>query len=241
MSNFRPDTGGRRWSLIFRFASSVQSCCGEGGALQAYVAVCGEHSQSSSHTGFAPLSGVCAFPSTLLRLPAALYGAGPALSEVPVFRYSTKAWIRACVLCLPRPERLWQPAAWAPSLRVQRSFSLLGPRTPPVGCQRLVFVLRSWPLAATLPAADVDHPASQEVFRQEPGPVCRVGGGGFSGAEFAPFPSPCLLPPAGMGRLFSGVSQSLCFANGWPFSLAVPQFKRAPSDCSQGLWARSLP
>ena len=35
---------------------------------------------------------------------------------------------------------------------------------------------------------------SQEVFRQELGPVCRVGGGGFSGAEFAPFPSP--LPPA---------------------------------------------
>ena len=28
----------------FRFASSVQSCCGEGGALQADVAVCGEHS-----------------------------------------------------------------------------------------------------------------------------------------------------------------------------------------------------
>ena len=54
---------------------------------------------------------------------------------------------------------------------------------------------------------------SQEVFRQEPGPACRVGGGGFSGAEFAPFPSPRLLPPVGMGRLFSGVSQSLCFAN----------------------------
>ena len=29
--------------LLFRFASSVQSCCGEGGALQADVAVCGEH------------------------------------------------------------------------------------------------------------------------------------------------------------------------------------------------------
>ena len=54
---------------------------------------------------------------------------------------------------------------------------------------------------------------SQEVFRQEPGPVCRVGEGGFSGAEFAPCPSPCLLPPEGIGRLFSGVSQSLCFAN----------------------------
>ena len=54
---------------------------------------------------------------------------------------------------------------------------------------------------------------SQEVFRQEPGPVCSVGGGGFSGAEFPLSPPPCLLPPAWMGRLFSGVSQSLCFAN----------------------------
>ena len=33
-------------------------------------------------------------PSTLLRLPAALYGAGPALSAVPVFGSSTKVWIR---------------------------------------------------------------------------------------------------------------------------------------------------
>ena len=33
--------------LLFRFASSVQSCCGEGGALQADVAVCGEHSACS--------------------------------------------------------------------------------------------------------------------------------------------------------------------------------------------------
>ena len=57
---------------------------------------------------------------------------------------------------------------------------------------------------------------SQEVFRQEPGPVCSVGGRGFSGAEFASFPSPCLLPPAGMGRLFSGVSLSLCFENRRP-------------------------
>ena len=47
------------------------------------------------------------------------------------------------------------------------------------------------------------------------GPVCSVGGAGFSGAEFAPFPSPCLLPPVGMGWLFSGVSQFLCLANRW--------------------------
>ena len=37
--------------------------------------------------------GVCAFPSTLLRLPAALYGAGPALRAVPVFGSSTKAQV----------------------------------------------------------------------------------------------------------------------------------------------------
>ena len=73
------------------------------------------------------------------------------------------------------------------------------------------------------------------------GPVCRVGRGGFSGAEFSPCPSPCLLPPVGMGRLFSGVSQSLCFANHWrcvpagpDSSLALPQFKKSPPDCSQG-------
>ena len=42
-----------------------------------------------------PRTGVSVLsPSTLLRLPAALYGAGPALSAVPVFRSSTKAWIR---------------------------------------------------------------------------------------------------------------------------------------------------
>ena len=109
--------------LLLRFASSVQSCCGEGGALQADLAVCGEHSPSSGQAA-----------------------RGLALS--------------------PRARR-----------------------TPSLG--------------------------SQGVFRQEPGPVCRVGGGGFSGAEFAPCPSPGILPPAGMGRLFSGVSQSLCFANRW--------------------------
>ena len=33
----------------------------------------------------------------------------------------------ACVLCLPQPERLRQPEAWAHSPRVQRAFSLRGP------------------------------------------------------------------------------------------------------------------
>ena len=70
---------------------------------------------------------------------------------------------------------------------------------------------------------------SQEVFRQDPGPVCRVGGGGFSGAEFSPFPSPRLLPPVGMWRLFSGVSQSLCFANRRRCVPAGQFFSRSPT------------
>ena len=119
---------------------------------------------------------------------------------------------RQMSLCVGSTRRVLarKPAVLAPSPRVRCAFSLRierpgqpgfgalstgGPRLFPPRPQRALPV------------------GSQEVFRQDPGPVCRVGGGGFSGAEFAPFPSLRLLPPVGMGRLFSGVSQSLCFAN----------------------------
>ena len=119
--------------LLFRFASSVQSCCGEGGALQTDVAVCGEHSPCSGHTGFARTGVSVLSPAALLRLPAALYGAGPALSAVPVFGSSTKAriWLRLRVVSSP-PQQFRQPEAWAPSPRVRRAFSLHGewPRQP---------------------------------------------------------------------------------------------------------------
>ena len=76
------------------------------------------------------------FPSTLLRLPAGLYGAGPALRAVPVFGYSTKARIRLRLHFVPYPaprafslrgRRPRQPKSWAHSPRVQRAFSLRGP------------------------------------------------------------------------------------------------------------------
>ena len=60
---------------------------------------------------------------------------------------------------------------------------------------------------------------SQGVFRQDPRPVCRVGGGGFSGAEFAPCPSP--PPPTS-----SGDGAALL----WSFS--VPLFCEPPAVCS---------
>ena len=97
--------------LLFRFASSVQSCCGEGGALQTDIAVCGEHSPCSGHTGFAPYKGPhWLSPSTLLRLSAALYGAGPALSAVPVFGSSTKVRIRLRLRFVSSPASAVQAA-----------------------------------------------------------------------------------------------------------------------------------
>ena len=109
---------------------------------------------------------------------------------------------RQMSLCVGSTRRALarQPAVLAPSPRVLRAFSLRR-------AARAARDLRALSPGAVRPFPPRPQRAppvgSQEVFRQEPGPVCGVGGGGFSGAEFAPFPSPCLLPPAGMGRLFS--------------------------------------
>ena len=86
-----------------------------------------------------PRTGVSVLsPSTLLRLPAALYGAGLALSAVPVFGSSTTARIRLRLRFVPsRPEWFRQPEAWAPSPRVRHAFSLRGPSALPVGCLQL--------------------------------------------------------------------------------------------------------
>ena len=98
--------------VVSCLGSLVQSCCGEGGALQTNVTgLCGEHSQCSSHTGFAPVHGCELSPSTLLRLQAALQGVGPELHALPRpeplrFGFSgTPQRCRldwACALCLPR-------------------------------------------------------------------------------------------------------------------------------------------
>ena len=114
-----------------------------------------------------PLTGVSVLsPSTLLRLPAALYGAGPALSAVPVLGSSTKARIWLGLRFVPSP-------AWA--VQAARGLGALSPdavplfpprpqRAPPAACVCSEELARSWPLAVALPAADVDHPASQEFF-----------------------------------------------------------------------------
>ena len=48
--------------MVTYLGSFVQSCCGEGGTLQAnFTGMCWECSQCLGHTGFAPAHGVCAF------------------------------------------------------------------------------------------------------------------------------------------------------------------------------------
>ena len=117
-----------------------------------------------------PAHGCVLSSSTLLRLPAALYGACPALRVVPLFGYSTKARTVVPAFCVfPGLSGSGSQRLGALSTGAPRLFPPRPQRARPVRCLRFVFVLRSWPLAATLPAADVDHPESQGVFRQDPG------------------------------------------------------------------------
>ena len=91
------------------FRSLVQSCCREGGALQ--ISLCVGSAHSVPATLGLPCSRVCVLsPSILLRLPAALYGAGPALRAVPVFGFSTKAQARLRLRFVPSQARAAQAA-----------------------------------------------------------------------------------------------------------------------------------
>ena len=154
---------------------------------------------------------------------------------------------RQMSLCVGSTRRVLagQPAVLAPSPWVLRAFSLRGER------------LRSQRLGALSPGAVRLFPlqlqraplvGSQEVFRQEPGPVFRVGGGGFSGAEFAPFPSP--LPPTSSGDgaalLWSFSVALFCeppavCSGRLIFPLLSHSLKKSPSDCSPGLLAGPYP
>ena len=156
--------------LLFRFANSVQSCCGEGGALQADVAVCGEHSPCSGHTGFAPYRGVCAFPVYTAQAPGCSIWSGPCAVCGSSFRVLHKSVDSVAPAFCAFPGLSGsgsQGLTGALSPGAGRPFPSAAPAQflcSQVGCQRLVFVLRSWPLTATLLVVDVDHPESRGVF-----------------------------------------------------------------------------
>ena len=185
-----------------------------------------------------PRTGVSVLStSTLLRLPAALYGAGPALSAVPVFGSSTTAWIRLRLCVVPslasalqaakgfhtfsrarrifslRGEQLRQPEILAASPRVRCAFSLHGERPrQPEACTHSPQVRRTFSFRG--PSARRRWGLRKSLDRNR-GLFAVWEGVASLGLRLPLSPPRCLLPPAGMGRLFSGVSQSLCFANSW--------------------------
>ena len=83
---------------------------GEGRALQTDIAVWGEHSPCSGHTGFAPYRGVCAFPMYTAQAPGCSIWSGPALSAVPVFGSSIKARIQLRLRVVSSPASAVQAA-----------------------------------------------------------------------------------------------------------------------------------
>ena len=178
--------------MVSFLGSLVQPCCGEGGALQTNVTgLCGEHSQCSGHTGFAPVHRCELSPSTLLRLQAALQGAGPALRALPRpeplrFGFLGTPQRRilgcACVLCLP-----------ARAAQAARNLSALSP----AGCAMCLFWGADFWLQPSLRMSTIQNLRKSLVRSWKT--VCRLVGGAISGAEFAAFPSPGLLPPVGDG------------------------------------------
>ena len=135
---------------------------------------------------------------------------------------------RQMSLCVGSTRRVLagQPEAWHPLPGCGAPFPSAesGP-----GSQRLGALSTGAPCPSAAPARAAGRVSGS---LQTGTGACLPGGRshpGFSGAEFAPFPSPCLLPPAGMGRLFSGVSQSLCFANRQRCVPAGQFFPRSPT------------
>ena len=164
-----------------------------------------------------PRTGVSVLsPCTLLRLPAALYGVGPALRAVPVFGSSTKARTRLCLRFVTSPpEQLRQPGAWRAN-----SPGCGGPL--PSAAPASVSARASWVRAPCVQPRPSRRMLTIQNLRKSLvrnwRPVYSVGGDAFSGAV-CPFPLPpssCLqrgwagLQPASS----SGLAQTLCSANG---------------------------
>ena len=95
--------------MVSRLGLLAQSCEGREGRCRHISLACVGSTRSVPATlGLPPLMAGVLSPSTLLRLQAALYGAGPELYAVPVFGYSTKAQTRLGLRFVPSPARAAQ-------------------------------------------------------------------------------------------------------------------------------------
>ena len=118
--------------MISYLGSLVQFSPAAGRAgLCKQISLCVGSTHSVPATLGLPRPGVSVLsPSTLLRLPTALYGAGPELSTLPVFGSSTTARIRLRLLVVFSPASAVQAArGLAHSPQVRRAFFLRSPST----------------------------------------------------------------------------------------------------------------
>ena len=184
-----------RGDLLFRFASSVQSCYREGGVLQTDIALWRALPMFRPHW-VCPAHGCLCFPrlhcsgSRLLYMERALRWVRFQFSGPP----QKRGFRCARVLCLPRPQWFRQPGAWAPSpwRRALSSPRLFPPRRAAQAARGLGALC---PDAAHLFPLRPQHAppvGSQEVFRQELGACLQCGRGWLLWGWVCPFP----LPPA---------------------------------------------
>ena len=154
MPNFRPDTGGQKWSLI-QVASSVTLWGGAGTAFPVYAAQapgCSIWSVPCAVLGSSPrlfhksaeqkaVPAFCAFPFQVAQAARGLTGAlSPGAAHLLPSEVPASVSTHASRVCVPSPLRVPSPS----------------PRPRQSGACALC-------LAATLPA-DVYHPESPEVF-----------------------------------------------------------------------------
>ena len=198
-------------------------------------------------------------PSTLLRLPAALYGACPACVRFQFSGIPQKHGLGcACILCLPLPEQLRQPGAcWVHSPWVWCAFSPLRPQPhfppmlvgcmcpvfscdPPGGCRPSRVSGSLWKkLEACLQCGRGCHLWGQVFpFPLPPASCLRFGWAGLVCSRLALLwtcsdPLFCVRPPA----VCSG---QLIFSLLLSHSLSC-YLTKAPSNCPQGTQAGSLP
>ena len=145
--------------MVSFLGSLVQCCCGEGGALQTNVTgLCGGHSQclatpvppppTPANSQRVHFPGLSRSDSGFRVLHKSADSTGPAFCAFPARAAQAARSLRGALS--PGAARLLFSAVPA---------SVSGR----AGRIRLVSLLGSWPVAATLPA-NVDHPESREVF-----------------------------------------------------------------------------
>ena len=168
-----------------------------------------------------PAHGVCAFPVYTAQAPGCSIWSGLCIECSSSFRVLHKSADSVAPAFCAFPglsgsgsQRLGRPlpGCGAPFPSVANGSGSQRPGRPLPGCGA--------PFPSAAPARATESGLRKSLDRNR-GPVCSVGGDGFSGAEFAPFPSP--LPPTS-----SGDEPALL----WSF--LVPLFCEPPAVCLGG-------